>query len=94
MIVFVQACGFEMLSKHTALLPRLDSGSAPAYDPSTNPEYQRLLKSLQEKGFFDGVGIEGSREWTERERNAREAWTRNRGNSWVHISRSFERFET
>ncbi|GAA5832891.1 hypothetical protein JCM3766R1_007079 [Sporobolomyces carnicolor] len=75
------ACGFEMLYKQTAPLPRLDSGSAPAYDPSTNPEYQRLLKSLQEKGFFDGVGIEGSREWTERERNARKAWTRNRGNS-------------
>ncbi|GAA5894726.1 uncharacterized protein JCM6883_002191 [Sporobolomyces salmoneus] len=75
------ACGFEMLYKQTSPLPRLSSSSSSSFDPSTNSEYQSLLKRLKEKGFFEGVGIEGSSSWTERELSAREAWLSNRDNS-------------
>ncbi|GAA6008559.1 hypothetical protein JCM11491_003348 [Sporobolomyces phaffii] len=75
------ACGFEMLYKQTSPLPRLDSASKSSVDPSTNPEYQKMLNNLKGKGFFEGVGLEGSNEWNEREQSARRAWVQSRSNS-------------
>ncbi|GAA5924061.1 uncharacterized protein JCM15063_005536 [Sporobolomyces koalae] len=73
------ACGFEMLYKQTTPIPRVDTTSTT--DLSSNLEYQAMLKSLEDKGFFEGVGIKGSQEWSEREKNVREAWIKSRTNS-------------
>ncbi|GAA5854531.1 hypothetical protein JCM9279_000833 [Rhodotorula babjevae] len=78
-------CGFEMLYKQTAPLPRQSGSSSSSADLDTvdtaSAAYRAYLGTLRKQGFF-GEGedeqVEGSERWQEREREARRGWVRAR----------------
>ncbi|BGP22074.1 SGT1 family protein [Rhodotorula toruloides] len=68
------ACGFEMLYKLTSPQLRHSTSDDPlANFDSSDSRYRAYLKSLAEKGFFEGE-VEGSEKWREKEAVAREGW--------------------
>lgn len=71
-----------MLYKQTSPIPRSTSSPLDTFDPSTNAEYQKTLKSLTEKGFF-GEEVEGSKGWREKELNARMGWIKAKMNPYI-----------
>ncbi|GJN87800.1 hypothetical protein Rhopal_000755-T1 [Rhodotorula paludigena] len=71
------ACGFEMLYKASAPLPRqpAEASDSLAGVDTSSARYRAYLKSLAEKGFFEEE-VEGSEKWKEKELVAREGWAK------------------
>ncbi|BGP29278.1 hypothetical protein JCM10296v2_001016 [Rhodotorula toruloides] len=70
------ACGFEMLYKLTSpQLRHSTSDNLLINFDSSDPRYRAYLKSLAEKGFFEGE-VEGSEKWHQKEAVAKEGWVK------------------